>query len=228
VPWIAWVRRLRPDPLRRLGLERAQLQDARTSLPPPTPVERAKLDSAIRSLAHDTSAGLPDPWPALARRAATANEAVLADRLDQAMAGADLRMTRPRWWSVARWVQRALTVVAAVGALWLLALAGLGYLQLNEVVPTPDVEGIPAPTGLLVGGILAGLLLAFLARLANRSGARRRARRARRAMHERVVGVADELVIAPLEAELATHGELTKALEGERRRGSPRVPVLSR
>ena len=74
VPWTAWLRRLRPDPLRRLGLGREPDEDARTSLPPPTPVQRAQVDSAIRSLAHQAATGLPDPWPALARRAATANE----------------------------------------------------------------------------------------------------------------------------------------------------------
>ncbi|MBE2319882.1 50S ribosome-binding GTPase [Solirubrobacter sp. CPCC 204708] len=219
VPWISWVRRLRPDPLRRLGLERAQAEDARTSLPPPTPVERSLLDSAIRTLAHDASSGLPEPWPALARRAATAEEGALADRLDRAMAGADLRMTRPRWWRVARGLQLACALAAAAGALWLVALAGLGYLQLDDVVPTPDIGGVPAPTALLIGGLLAGLLLALIARLVNRAGARRRARRARRALHERITGVAEELVIAPLEVELAVPAALGRALKGERKRG---------
>ena len=91
MPWTAWLRRLRPDPLRRLGLGRAADQEARTSLPPATPVQRAQVDSALRTLAHEAATGLPDPWPALARRAAGANEAELADRLDRAVAGADLR-----------------------------------------------------------------------------------------------------------------------------------------
>ena len=94
-------------------------------------------------------------------------------------------------------------MIAAAGALWLLVLAGLGYLQLGDVVPTPDLAGVPAPTALLIGGVVAGLLLSLVSRLINRFGARRRARRARRAMHERIVTVADELVIAPLEAELS-------------------------
>jgi hypothetical protein len=107
----------------------------------------------------------------------------------------------------------------------LLVLAGLGYLQLGDVVPTPDLAGVPAPTALLIGGVVAGLLLSLVSRLINRFGARRRARRARRAMHERIVTVADELVIAPLEAELSTHAELVGALG---KRQPVRLPALTR
>jgi hypothetical protein len=103
--------------------------------------------------------------------------------------------------------------VTAAGLVWLAALAALGYFQLGDVVPTPEVEGLALPTALALGGLLAGLMLAFLARLLNALGARRRARRARSALNERVATVADELVIAPLEAELAAHDALRRALE---------------
>jgi putative protein kinase ArgK-like GTPase of G3E family len=223
VPWTAWLRRLRPDPLRRLGLGRGADEDVRTSLPPATPVQRAQVDSAIRSLAGQAARGLPEPWPALARRAARANEPELADRLDRAVAGADLRMRRPRWWSAARRLQRTLAVVTLVGALWLAALAGLGYLRLGDAVPTPEVRGLPVPTVLLVGGALAGVVLATGARLVNRFGARRRARRARRELDARIGQVAEELVIGPLEAELGVHGELVSALGAPATRRGSRV-----
>ena len=74
-----------------------------------------------------------------------------------------------------RLVQRALAVVAAAGALWLDLLAGLGALQLGDVIPLPDWHGIPSPTLLLGAGVLLGLLLAALARWANRVGGGRRA-----------------------------------------------------
>ena len=48
--------------------------------------------------------------------------------------------------------------------------------RVDEVVPLPEAYDIPIPTWLLVGGALAGIVLAFLARLANGFGARRRAR----------------------------------------------------
>jgi GTP-binding protein EngB required for normal cell division len=213
LPWLSWLRRLRPDPLRRLGLSGRPQEDVRTSLPRATPVQRAELDSAVRSLSGAAAVGLADPWPALARRAATASEPELADRLDRAIAGADLRMRPPRWWTPARWVQWLLAGIAAAGGLWLAALAGLAYLQVDDAVPKPDLAGIPAPTALLAGGLAAGALLALAARVANGFGGRRRARRARRRLHARIATVADELVVAPLEAELAAHDMLLRALD---------------
>ena len=216
LPWLSWLRRLRPDPLRRLRLGDTPREEVRTSLPRASPVQRAQVDAAVRTLAGDAARGLPDPWPGLARRAAVARETEVAERLDRAVAGADLRMTRPRWWTPARWLQLALAACAAAGALWLVLLAGLGYLQLGDALPTPEVEGFPVPTALLGGGLLLGLLLALIARVVNGSGARRRARRARKALDERVAEVAGELVVAPLEAELAGRERLLGALAAAR------------
>ena len=196
----------------RLGLGGTAREDARTSLPRPTPVQRAQVDSAIRSLAGDAAAGLPEPWPTLARRAALSHAPELSDRLDRAIAGADLRLRAPRWWGPVRWLQRLLAAAALAGALWLVVLAGFGYLQLGDAVPTPELLGVAVPTLLLAGGLAAGLLLAVLARLVNRLGGRRRAARARRALDARVLAVADELVIAPLEAELQARDALGKVL----------------
>jgi len=96
--------------------------------------------------------------------------------------------------------------------LWLLALVGLGYLQLDDVVPLPRVEGFPLPTLLLVGGLLAGLLTALLARPFVRASARRRGRRAERRLHDAVEQVARDEVLAPLEQEVAAHGRFCDAV----------------
>ena len=77
------------------------------------------------------------------------------------------------------------------------------------------------PTWLLVGGALAGLALAFLARLVNGAAARRRARAASRSLRAGVEEVGQELVIAPVEAELETAGRLCAAVavaQGRKRR----------
>ena len=203
-PVARWVRRFRPDPLKRLHLgdgggdtEPSDMLP-RTSLPGPNAVLKSGVSSACRSLAASASEGLPDPWPRVVRRAAVANEDALPDRLDQAVAGADLRVTKPRWWVVANGAQRLLALAALAGLLWLVALAGLGWLRLDDVIPTPDVLDIPLPTLLLGGGILLGLLLAALAGLINRSGAKRRARRAQKALNARIEQVADEAITQPV------------------------------
>jgi len=99
-----------------------------------------------------------------------------------------------------------------VGALWLLALAALGYLQLGDVIPTPDVEGFALPTVLLLGGLLLGLLFSALFRWLNSIGARRRARRAAKALRRRIEAVADEQILAPVEEELAARERLCAAI----------------
>jgi hypothetical protein len=136
----------------------------------------------------------------------------VADRLDRAVGGADLRVTRPRWWTVAGLLQRLLAAAAVVGALWLVVLGVLSWLRVDDVIPTPELRGIPVPTLLLVGGVLAGILLAFLARVANGLGARRRSGKAARSLRRQVEEAAQELVIDPVEQELEAHERLRRLL----------------
>ena len=221
-PFVRWVRRLRPDPLRRLRLPEAPRPAVRTSLPPPTDVQTAQVATASRRLADRAAEGLQEPWPRLFRDAATAREGEVADRLDRAVSGADLHVSRPRWWSVASLLQKALALAVLAGGLWLLVLAVLGYLRVDEVVPLPEVYDVPIPTWLFAGGALAGIVLAFLARLANGAGARRRARAAARSLRARVEEVGLELVVAPVEAELDTERRLCDVVASARRTGSRR------
>jgi hypothetical protein len=222
-PFLRWLRHARPDPLRRLRLpERPEEPSPRLSLPAPTGLQLAQVDSAIRSVAVEASSALDAPWPSTLRAAAMTHEAQLPARLERAVAGTSLRTRAPRWWRAADLIQRLLAVLTAAGLLWLLVLAVLGYLQLGDAVPLPELEGIPVPTLLLAGGVVCGLLLAWLARFVNRVSARRRARAARRALNGSVAAVADELVIAPIGAELRAHAQLNAKLDeaagGRRRR----------
>ena len=215
-PPVRWLRRFRPDPLRRLRLSESPEPPTRTSMPPPTDVQRAQVASASRRLADGASEGLAQPWPRLVREAAIAADEQVADRLDRAVAGTDLRVSRPRWWRVAGWLQSAFAIALAAGAVWLAALALLGWLRIEDVVPLPEVAGIPIPTWLLLGGAAAGLVLAFLARLMNGVGANRRARRAARSLRDQVEAVAHELVTGPVERELDVRERLCAAVESAR------------
>jgi GTP-binding protein EngB required for normal cell division len=240
-PFFRWLRRLRPDPLRRLRLpDRVDGGDTaalpaggalpepvtRSSLPAPTRVQRAQVETAARAVAGSATGGLPAPWPGLVRDAALSRDEELPARLEAAVSGTDLRLRTPRWWRAAGALQALLGVLTLAGALWLLALAGLGWLQLGDAIPTPDVEGFPVPTLLLGGGALAGIVVAFLAGVAIRAGARRRARVAERALLARVQAAGEELVIAPVEAELDAHGRLCAAIA--RARPSDRPVALRR
>ena len=211
-PFARWIRRLRPDPLRRLRLPETPRPAVRTSLPPPTDVQRAQVATAARALADRASGSLPPPWPRLVRDAALAEDERLPDRLDRAVSAAELHPSRPRWWRVAGLLQSLLAAAVVAGSLWLVVLALLGYLRIEDVVPLPEVYGIPIPTWLLLGGVVAGIALGFLARLVNGAGAGRRARKAGRSLRAGVEEVAQELVVAPVERELDAHARLCAAV----------------
>jgi GTP-binding protein EngB required for normal cell division len=220
-PPTRWVRRLRPDPLRRLHLNGRDKRDVRTALvrssvPEPTPVQRAQVDTALRQACDAVAADLPAPWKRSVRAAADGRSADVRDRLDQAVVGTDLGVDRvPIWWRAGAALQWALTAAAVVGGLWLLALALGGYLRLPDP-PTPEVGGVAVPTMLLIGGILLGLLLAAVGRLLVRGGAVARRKRAESRLRASIERVADELVLVPVAAELERHARARLALERAR------------
>ncbi|MEZ5411459.1 MAG: GTPase [Acidimicrobiales bacterium] len=210
-PWTRWARTLRPHPLRRLHLGRGS--GGRASLPAPSGLQRARTEGAVRQAVRAVTDPLPHPWPDLVRQAATPDPAVLADRVDQAVAQAVRAETadRPRWWGLANGIQLTVAAAALVGAVWLTLLAAGAWLQLPDV-PTPTWRRIPLPTGLLVGGLLLGWLLALGAARLARVGAARRRRAVRERAEDAVADVARDLVVAPLEAELGRLHELRRAL----------------
>ena len=228
-PFTRWLRRLRPDPLRRLHLDRARTKavtagtddlvptSQRTSLPATGAVERSRVELALRRLADDAAAGLPDPWPDAVRDAARSRAGDLADSLDRAVAATDLGVARkPLWWRGFGLLQALLAATAVAGGLWLAGLYALTVLRLPEPEP-PQVGIVPLPTVLLLGGLLAGVLLALLARGLAVIGARRRRARAEARLRESVAEVAENLVLAPVRAELAAYSSLRGAVAALRR-----------
>jgi hypothetical protein len=119
---------------------------------------------------------------------------------------------RPRWWRLGGALQTLLAAAVAVGVLWLLALLALDYLRLDDALPIPEARGVPLPTALLLGGAAGGIALAFLTRLVNGAGARRRARAAGRSLRKRLETAAETLVLAPLEHELDAYARFCSAV----------------
>ena len=216
-PVVAWFSRLKPDPLKRLHLDlgdaAGQLSGrARTSLPATTPVQRARVDTEVRALADDASAGLGRPWVESVRRASTSRLPDLGDRLDRAVGGTDLGVAKlPGWAGAVRALQWVLIITALVGGLWLAALAVLGYLKVAEP-STPDVGPLALPTLLLLGGIVLGVLLALVCRWLVAATARRKAHSADKRLRAAVHEVAEELVVRPVAAELAAYTEVRTQL----------------
>ena len=127
-PFTRWLRRLRPDPLRRLRLggDRPELtRMTRSSLPEPTQSQRARVGLATRRVAQGASRGLPPRWAGAVREAADPGGEDLSDALDQAVTGVDLQRRTPWWWPVAGLLQVLLAVAAVAGLGWLVVLGVL-------------------------------------------------------------------------------------------------------
>lgn len=227
-PMVRGWHRLRPDPLRRLHLpgpandaaaaDPAESLVAATSVPDPTAAQRSALGLAIRAVADRAGADLPAPWPTAVTAAARSRLPDLPDALDRAVAGTDLMMDRrPIWWRFVGAVQWLVTLAALAGLGWLALGYGLRALGL-PALEYPRVGEAPMPTVLLLGGLLAGLLLAASTRPVVRWAARRARRRAEKWLTDEVAVVGDEYVVTPVRRVLASYAEARDALGAAARR----------
>ena len=220
-PLTAWISRLKPDPLRRLHLDRGTsgkdlVAAARSSMPTTDQVQQARVETCVRALCDEVSEGLAQPWVRAVRRASTSRFVDLGDRLDRVVSTTDLGVSgTPLWCRAVRVVQWVLFLTALAGALWLGALAGSAYLQMPSP-GTPDYRGFPVPTLMLVLGVAAGVVLALLSRWLISFGSRSRARKAGKRLRAGVAEVADELVIRPVAAELAAYRQTWEGLRKAR------------
>lgn len=210
-PFTRWIRRLRPHPLRRLHLDKSS--EGRTSVPTAGAAQLMRARAAVRDTADAVTNDLPDPWPGRLRQISTPDAVVLNDRLDEALGSSVRRITaaEPRWWTAVGTLQLGLAFAAIVGALWLAGLAIFSYLQLPPP-PTPEVWSTPVPTALLLGGLALGWVLAVLSRQLASIGGRRAAQQACSAAHDAVAEVAEDLVLAPLRAELRQRRRMLELL----------------
>ena len=225
-PLVSWLRRLKPDPLRRLRLdagpkEPEAIEEAptvRSSLPRRAATSEAKVTAALRDVERELADPLPEPWRDAVRGAVQSRRGVLPDALDSALVATDLGASRaPLWWGLVRVLQWLLIAAVLVGIGWLTLNAVLGYFGLPPfgTVPVGPADGprIPLPTLLALGGVVAGLLASGASRLALGVASRRAGRRAARALAASVAAVADELVVAPAQAESARHARTRELLD---------------
>ena len=131
----------------------------------------------------------------------------LADATDAAIGEAELPVHPPAWWRAAGLAQRVVTAAFAAGLAWLGVLFVLAWFRVPDP-PTPEVRGWPVPTLLVLGGLVLGLLIAFMGRRLVGVGALRRRSQARDMLHRRIAAVVDTSVVAPTTAELVALRDL--------------------
>jgi hypothetical protein len=216
-PVTAWLSRLKPDPLKRLHLDlgkegRALSRASRTSVPPATRVQRARVDAAVRGVADDVGTLLTRPWQDAVRRASVAHLDDISDRLDLTLAQTDLGAAKLPWWAgLVRVLQWMLILAATAGAVWLGSLAVMGYLQVPQP-SLPSVVGIPVPTLLLIGGVGLGILLALFCRVLVFFTARARAHAVDKRLRTGIRSVVTDMVVKPIDLELDSYNKVRHGL----------------
>ncbi|MBL7260727.1 GTPase [Paractinoplanes lichenicola] len=231
-PLTRGLRRLRPDPLRRLHIADKPAAETpaaeaaprtpstelvpRTSLPEADAAQRSAVSLAVRAVSDRAAAPLPEVWKPALTNAARSRAADLSDALDRAIGTTDLGVAKsPLWWRAAGALHWLFLAAAVFGLGWLIFGYVLKMLGLPEM-DNPEVGVVPLPTVLLLGGLLLGVLLWLLLRPAVEWGARRARRRAEQRLRASVTEVGREYVVAPVREVLNSYAQAREALTAVR------------
>ena len=214
-PIVGWLGGIKADPARRLdldlGTDARQLSGRRSGVPQATQVQRARVDTEVRALADEVSAGLNQPWVDAVHRASVSRLDELGDRLDAALAATEVGASRtPAWAWLVRIVQWLLLAAAVAGLVWTGALLGTGKLSDPD---TPQVAGVALALVLLGGGLLLGIVLGLVCRIGVAAVGRTRAELADRQLRTAVSEVSHELVVVPVDAELTAYTSVRSGLD---------------
>jgi energy-coupling factor transporter ATP-binding protein EcfA2 len=224
-PLVRGLRKLRPDPLRRLHLGASSTSDtpaleaapvSATSIPEASAAQKSAVGLSVRAVATRAAAPLPAVWGPPLAAAARSRLGDLPDALDRAVAGTDLGADRtPLWWKAVGAVQWFCTLAALVGLGWLIGGYAIRIIGL-PALEYPKVGEVPVPTLLLLGGLLLGLLVALLIKPIVALGARRAQRRAEQRLRNAVTDVARAHVVAPVREVLNAYAQAREALTAVR------------
>ncbi|GAA0977200.1 50S ribosome-binding GTPase [Acrocarpospora macrocephala] len=213
-PYARWAAMFRPDPLKSLRLGDVK-DDIRTLVGGSVRAQPAEVDNAVQALSDGLSQGMPEIWQDGVRDAARSRSGqlpkVLTDELGEIAPPLD---RVPAWWWLAKIWQYLLV---------LLFLAGLGvtgaivFYGVFEAGPPPtdllgDVGVLPWVLLMMASVLGVGLLSAVASRnfIVLAAGSERD--RLERDMRRRVSGVAQELVVEPVERELQRYNDYHEAL----------------
>ncbi|MFI8435677.1 GTPase [Streptomyces sp. NPDC079020] len=187
---------------------------------------RQRVEQAVRTVADEAAAGLPEPWAQAVREAAVSGARGLPEALDElavkagaggtaaspgrtgsaedrdAGSGPPLgarggRPPRPRWWPAAVLAQASMTLLQIFGGLWLLGQI-VGFLE----------PGLAIPALIMLAGVIGGPLVEWSCAAAARGPARRYGQEAERRLREAAAGCGRARVLDPVAAELVRYREV--------------------
>ncbi len=191
-PLVSWVGRLLPDPNIRAGA-------GTRKEPRPVPVERARVDAAIRRTSDEIGSRLPASWAREVRRISEDAMPRVSDDLDKALAAQHFGTERVGLgWRLIQSLQMLLLLgVLAGGAWW-------GAAALGKVADT-RVIGLPFGALMAAGAAALGMLLALVMVAVVRIRASRFADACGRSFAEVVQSVARSRVIEPIDDTVSTY-----------------------
>ena len=165
---------------------------------------RQRVEQAVRAVADDAAAGLPEAWAQAVRETAVRGAERLPEALDElavtlgaAVAVPVPRPPRPRWWPAAVLAQAAMTLLQIYGGLWLV----------GQIAGVLEPKLLP-PVLLMVAGIVGGPLVEWGCSLAARGPARRYGQDAERRLRQAAAGCGRARVLEPVAAELLRYREV--------------------
>jgi energy-coupling factor transporter ATP-binding protein EcfA2 len=173
---------------------------------------RVAIRMAARTVAVRAADGLPPPWPETIFTASRSGLREIPDALEAAMARAaeHAAARTPHWWRLIGAGQWLIAAAAVFGLGWLAVGAVMWMLSLP--IDYPQVGPVPVPVVLILGGVLAGGLVAALAQPLLRWAARRVQVRARREVRAAIAEVGRTKVVAPVREVLSAYAEARAAL----------------
>jgi GTP-binding protein EngB required for normal cell division len=207
VGWpVTWLveRVVRRDPVRkiRLGKLWAELRGVTAG---PSGAQQSEIDNALTELADEVSPALPKPWSSTIRVAIRSRAAdipaALGERIGAALPAEN--NIAPWWRAVGVW-QGLLLGGSIVGVAWILAIVVFGVFRAATVPHLFRAVGLlPVLVLLLAAAMVAGWLTANSCLKAVRAAAVLENEQVAEDMQNRMAGVAQELVVAPAQQELA-------------------------
>ena len=211
VGWpIAWlVERLTGhDPTRKVRLGRLWAE-VKSMASGPSDAQQAEIDHALTRLADEIGPPLPKPWSQTTRSAVRSR----ADQIPAAL-GAAMTESLPdenkiaSWWRLIGGLQGLLLGGVVVSLAWIVALLIFGVFHAASNVPRLFSDASLLPWIVVMTGafLLLGWLTASGSRNVVRAAAEQESERVQETMRAKIENVAREMVIIPVEQELAEYG----------------------
>ncbi|GGQ32838.1 GTP-binding protein [Streptosporangium pseudovulgare] len=217
-PYARWAARLRPDPLSSLRLGGLK-EEIRGLAGGAVSAQPAEVDNAVHALADGLATGMHEAWRNGIRDAARSHADRLPGVLSEELSEVAPRLDRvPTWWRLVRIWQYLLVLLFVAGLAWAGTALAYGVFGVGKPPAAleffADAASLPW-VGLMMFSVLGlGVLSATAARNVVAMRAETERERLEREMRRRVAAVAGELVIEPVERELARYDEFYAAMRG--------------